>query len=234
MMGCERKSAGFTLIELLVVVAIIAVLVAVLLPALTSAREMARGAVCLSNVHQLSLANVQYGDTYGAWPRAAKCKGVHVTDSWVPGGEPWGWTGWSGFDVSPGALFPFVLKKEVYVCPSVRNKLSYAVNATIYGQLGDYPRPELAERQMSQLIIFVDEGAGNDGYFVPISSPYGYLNGSLDSPDWYHNHGASFGFADGHGEMRQEDDRRVVGWDRGPVPYWGPTLLWRPSNSGVR
>ncbi len=44
-----RKKKGFTLIELLVVVAVIAVLVAILLPALSSAREGARIAVCLTN-----------------------------------------------------------------------------------------------------------------------------------------------------------------------------------------
>jgi prepilin-type N-terminal cleavage/methylation domain-containing protein len=46
---------SFTLIELLVVVAIIAVLVAMLLPALAMAREQARRAVCLSNLHHWSL-----------------------------------------------------------------------------------------------------------------------------------------------------------------------------------
>ncbi len=63
----DRKT-GFTLIELLVVVAIIAVLVAMLLPALSEARNMAKKAVCLSNLRQIGLASNQYindnGDTY--------------------------------------------------------------------------------------------------------------------------------------------------------------------------
>jgi len=53
---------AFTLIELLVVIAVIALLIGLLLPALGSARNTARGTVCLSNFRQLALGWTMYAD----------------------------------------------------------------------------------------------------------------------------------------------------------------------------
>ncbi len=56
--------AGFTLIELLVVIAVIALLMAILLPALSRAREQAKGTRCLSNLKQIGVAMHAYAADY--------------------------------------------------------------------------------------------------------------------------------------------------------------------------
>ena len=71
-------SRGFTLIELLVVIAIIAVLAAILLPALSSARQKALVANCLSNLKQSGFAFQMYTDDFNdrfPWTNAVTSPG---------------------------------------------------------------------------------------------------------------------------------------------------------------
>src|SRR5271155_2103909 len=58
----QDGSAGFTLVELSVVIAMTAILTALLLPALSSAKEKSRRAVCKSNLHQLYFVLQNYSD----------------------------------------------------------------------------------------------------------------------------------------------------------------------------
>ena len=61
----EGAADGFSLVELLVVASIIAVLVAIVVPSLGRARELARRAVCMTNLKHLAHACNEYGARHG-------------------------------------------------------------------------------------------------------------------------------------------------------------------------
>lgn len=82
----------------------------------------------------------------------------------------------------------------------------------------------------SNLIFLVDEGGPaldvfpgqsavaigvNDGLFENLYSDLSIGNtafGFTDKTKWYHSGSAAFGFADGHGELRQKDDPEVISY----------------------
>ena len=65
--GCNAPG-GFTLVELLVVISIIGMLMALLLPAVQGARETGRANTCRNNLHNLSLATIQYAENAKSYP----------------------------------------------------------------------------------------------------------------------------------------------------------------------
>ena len=64
----NQSRTAFTLVELLVVIGIIALLIAILLPSLNKARKASQQTKCLSNMHQIGLANQIYAQNTGFYP----------------------------------------------------------------------------------------------------------------------------------------------------------------------
>jgi prepilin-type N-terminal cleavage/methylation domain-containing protein/prepilin-type processing-associated H-X9-DG protein len=81
----KQTSAGFTLIELLVVIAIISVLMSIMLPALGSARRSGQATACASNIRQLSVGLLMYGQDHREtiWPNFANLKGSPAGGAWA-------------------------------------------------------------------------------------------------------------------------------------------------------
>jgi len=99
-----QRSKGFTLIELLVVIAIIAILAAILFPVFAQAREKARQTSCLSNMKELTLANLMYVQDYDEG----------FCNEGVAGpGDGWGWQMTWIFETQP-----YMKNYQINHCPS--------------------------------------------------------------------------------------------------------------------
>ncbi len=156
----RNNSLGFTLVELLVVIAIIALLVSILMPALSSAREQAKTAVCLSNTRQLTLGWTVYAENnkdllvYAATTRVKRngtdslgwfLTSQHPHPSWVASpiedssGVAPSWFSQKFFQdecIIMGTLFPEINDVKAYRCPASKaqsNSRSYSISSRMNG-----------------------------------------------------------------------------------------------------
>jgi len=162
-MGRSRARA-FTLVELLVVIAIIALLMAILLPALSRAREQGKRAVCLNNVHTLTLAWMMYcDDNDERLPKA-----YTDTDGWIQHIP--------GYRTNPeqapvdlqlkalrgGTLFPYLKTTKIFRCPVAPRDESrtYGIPHAMNGYASDggtIVRRRTAINHPANRIVFLDD-----------------------------------------------------------------------------
>jgi prepilin-type N-terminal cleavage/methylation domain-containing protein/prepilin-type processing-associated H-X9-DG protein len=143
--GSALKTAGFTLIELLVVIAIIAILAAILFPVFAQAREAARKTSCLSNVKQLALSIMMYGQDYD------EMKPPCII--WMSPYNPADIVTWRGL------VQPYVRNRQLLICPSLRG-----TSATWWGA----PNDGIHDTASSYALNLV----GGYGLFVENWAPY--------------------------------------------------------------
>jgi prepilin-type N-terminal cleavage/methylation domain-containing protein/prepilin-type processing-associated H-X9-DG protein len=210
-----RTRRAFTVLELLVVIAIIAIVASILLPALGSSRESARRVQCIDNLRQLGLATQMY------WDDNDDCTFRYLCGS-TNGGQFY-WFGWlkpgaegdREFDVTQGALYPYLQGHGVEICPSLDYRgtiYKYKARGAAYGygynfhlgqssiKLSLVPRP-------SDTVLLADAAQVNDFqspaspdnplleefYYVDADDGQGYPNAHFR-----HDRQANALFCDGH------------------------------------
>jgi len=158
------KRKGFTLIELLVVVAIIALLISILLPSLSRARELAKRAVCASNMRGVGQGLHIYANdntewlpvhffkppTYQAGPPITMTGMQYVGQLGLNYHQPTSITSNSSSNHPSRSLFLLMIGGQStagsFICPSgsdqeddMRNRGTYAVGAGSTGEVTARP-----------------------------------------------------------------------------------------------
>jgi prepilin-type N-terminal cleavage/methylation domain-containing protein len=162
--GDSATSRAFTLIELLVVIAIIAILAAMLLPALAKAKDKAKTANCLSNLHQWGVAQVIYGtDNADAIPHDGMGWMGNYPDAPHPPEAPQ--NGSRDLNQWINLLPPLVADKPLYQYTfNAGNSTAY--NATVIpfpGALGKIWHCPSATMPSSDMAVL--SGQGGEGFF---------------------------------------------------------------------
>ncbi len=214
-----KKAICFTLIELLVVIAIIAILASLLLPALSSARETAKGISCVSNLRQVYPAFQMYQQDYNGWLPEWDLGADSIGFTAAAWPTPAFWPSWlpitmaycnaNGVTWSDASKASSGNARGIFKCPSsncARASSSYATNYAYNDGLGasrlqsiGLQRPGVWTRRNSEIMVLVDSGCvatGSDGTLLNA------LHTGMWQPavqiGWFHRQRANCVFWDGH------------------------------------
>lgn len=201
------RRRAFTLIELLVVIAIIAILAAMLLPALSKAKERARGINCVSNIKQMCLGYNMYGDDNADAMVTLYLFKTAPPGAFFPGGVTW-WV---------DLLRPYLQTTNLIKCPSVQ-KSQFGIAAShpeLTAWADDTTKLSKIKRPVAT-IPFADAGLianasekdpdkwvetpGQE--FLYFRSPVnrGYYDTDPERPVNRHNGRGNTGYVDGHAQ----------------------------------
>jgi len=191
---------GFTLIELLVVIAIIALLVSILLPSLNQAKELARRAVCQSNLRSLGLTYNLYAEENSRalpsrWHAYGVADGRHnflTYIEWFTLYKPYIRTTW----LSPGPrnIYEIGLAMPVFDCPTTYANVNFTAPGggwlpKVFDYMEVYLDAEVSpnltryDDLATDAIVLVDHHAQRDWYYQCGAN----ADMSEDSWEWAYN-----------------------------------------------
>ena len=195
---------GFTLIELLVVIAIIAILAAMLLPALSKAKDRAKGTSCLGNMRQITLATSMYGNDNRDYIVMLYMNGATPPGAWYPSIDGIWWV---------DSLKPLIQTTNLVKCPSVNVGLGIAMNHPEIGGWRENPAKLTTIRHPSESAPYADgaeianptqkdpdlwlEKKDVNQLYYRTPSNEGYYDSDPERPIGRHNKRCNLGFADG-------------------------------------
>jgi prepilin-type N-terminal cleavage/methylation domain-containing protein/prepilin-type processing-associated H-X9-DG protein len=229
--GLMKFSRAFTLIELLVVIAIIAILAAMLLPALSKAKDMAKGTRCLSNLKQWGTAGQLYATDNDDFITKDGTPTPSETELNSPTNHGWYVELPAMINVEryvdvPWRMDPSIEPDQsIWICPSnprranvsgvsFHNLFHYCLNEVIDGTgVNDHQIKISSMKSPSATVYLFDNGQkpgiGDEGSVTNI-----------------HNNGGNFVFFDGHAKRFKYSEYWNFTTKKGITN--NPDLIWYP------